>query len=143
MEQTQTLKTLAESYRKYFTQSKRIEGKKFWRTIDGAPPELMLLVQTAHADMLPDDWRYRFIVEALDVIAEDGEDATAEPDIYTAKLTAWLASNVSRVGYCDEVEYSYKQQLPFFELLQLGQQLERQEVLDSVMASLQSILADG
>jgi hypothetical protein len=46
--------------------------------------------------MLPDDWRYQFIEEALDAISEDGEDAQLEPAIYTHELTGWLHSRADR-----------------------------------------------
>lgn len=91
------------------------------------------IIRKAHGDKLPDDYVYRFISQALDVIleAEDGaeEDAiyTIEPDCYTSDLTNWLASRNDRLYYLTEAleEYEIKDG---FQALAAAQQKEIQEV---------------
>jgi hypothetical protein len=50
--------------------------------------------------MMPDDWRYEFIQDALAAI-EDGIDLDGLYP-YTADRLNWLASHLDRPGYCDE-----------------------------------------
>lgn len=142
-----TVQELAADYRSRFTQSTREDGSKYWHVADGKQSdELQNLCHEAHGDMLPDDWRYSFIVEALDAIAdEDDEDAardSLEPDIYTSALTNWLGSHNSRLEYCDEAQADFGP-AKVFELLQWGQQAERLEVFDTVLAELQKLETDA
>jgi hypothetical protein len=81
------------------------------------------------------------VVESLDAIAEDGEDAELEADLYTAELTAWVASRPDRLAYCDEALSEWGGGFKdTFHLLQLGQYAERQEVLGSVLNSLAGLI---
>lgn len=77
------------------------------------------ICRAAHGSMFPDDWRYEFIIDALDDLAEtpdDCEDADAVKEhwderlmeafdgryIYTAQQTGWLHSRADRLGYVDD-----------------------------------------
>lgn len=139
-----TLQTLAESVRKSFVQDKREDGTAFWKRVDGTPDWVQELCLQAHGDMMPDDWRYAFIVEALDALEEneDPDDITLEADIYTHELTTWLGSRADRFGYCDEAyaDYGLETFPGTIELLQLGQAAEKREVLDLVRSSLESYI---
>jgi hypothetical protein len=102
-----TITELANEARGWFERATRNNGETFWKWKEGAPEWISEMCHKAHGDMMPDDWRYTFIIEALDAISNaDGDEDEAltslEPDIYTGKLTAWLASNVERASYCDE-----------------------------------------
>src|SRR5690606_7899726 len=111
---------LANTYSKYFTTSKR-DGKEYTHLKDGAPEALTDLVRKAHdargSLMMPDDYRYEMVREAIDTIAELDADADenvardrlaeVEPPIYTTELTAWLASRADRYVYCDEAAEEY------------------------------------
>jgi hypothetical protein len=102
------------------------------------------------ASMLPDDYRYGWIVDALDCFedcgAEDLDDATSqaddrigelEADIYTHALTAWVGSHGFRPSYCDEAVAEYgMESADTITRLQLGQLAEMREVYHSVLHSL-------
>lgn len=137
-----TLQTLAESVRKSFVQDKREDGTTFWKT--DSDERIQELCHEAHGDMMPDDWRYAFIVEALDALAEcdDVDEADVEADIYTHVLTAWIASRDDRYAYCDEAmsDMGIETFPGTIELLQLGQAAEKREVLDLVRSSLESYI---
>lgn len=104
-----------------------------------APEWLESLVYDAHGDYLPDDWRYSFIVEALRSIQEDGEDAELEADIYNGELLEWLGSNLTRAGYVDEATEEFGYPGNIMAAIQLGQWQEKQEVLASVLSSLEAL----
>ena len=122
------------------------------------------LVREAHGDMLPEDWRYETIREALDRIANDGPDVADDEDeviedmgtdfaddvdIYTAELTGWLHSRADRYSYVDAFveEYDYVGEDPqmagtsrpsVLAMIRGGQMMERREVWDSVIKSLRA-----
>jgi hypothetical protein len=125
-----------------FEKALRRDGAEFWRAKDGAPQWVTDLCFAAHARgaMLPDDWRYEFIVQVLNVLDEDTD---LEPDIYTSDLCSWLASNVNRVAYVDEIrEERGAESEGIVEMLQYGQLAEKQEVLDQVTAFLEELIED-
>lgn len=142
-----THQELAAQYLEYFTYNTRDNGEKFVKTEDNIPVELFDLIKTAHGDMMPDDYRYQFIYEALNIISEtdDIEDAyqNVEADIYYHDVFKWLASRNDRIGYCDQ----YVEEYGGFELdgsnafilIQSEQYLEKMEVFESVKSSLESI----
>ena len=130
---------LAGWYLKQMEHSKRDNGAEFWKFREHSGPDgerCSALAHAAHGSMMPDDHRYEFIREALCVI----EDASAldeietEADIYTADLTAWLASRNDRMGFCDDAvsEGLCAEDADMTTRLQLGQYMEKREVLDAV-----------
>lgn len=106
------------------------------------------LALAAHGDgnMLPDDWRYSFIGEALSAIEEAGDGRHAfdeielEADIYTSELTGWLHSRNSRTGYCDEAvsEGYISETSEMSDRLMAGQLMEKREVLAQVLDHLRT-----
>ena len=138
-----TVSTLAADARKHFEQITRDE-QTIWTRTDDAPEWVRDLCFAAHdaGDMLPDDWRYEFIVAALDALEDhdDEDDArdSIEADIYTHDLTTWLASRVDRTGYVDDACEEYGTDAPqgIVERLQVGQLAEKREVFESVLSSL-------
>lgn len=131
----------------------RVErGEKTITTLaDDAPDWLHDLVHEAHGDMLPDDWRYDVIREALGFIHENGgdlDDLAAEfaddVDVYSSALLEWLASNLTRAGYCDTAaeELGSPDSSDIMRLIGMGQYLERREVFDSVRQSLEELIGD-
>src|SRR5262249_11820372 len=96
--------------------------------------------------LLPDDWRYAFIEEAVDALAEheDADDArgSLEPDIYNSALTAWLHSHNGRVYYLEEALKEYGIPRSGFQLLAAAQMLEKDEVFHQVVAALEDELND-
>ena len=105
----------------------------------------------AHDDMLPDDYKYEFIVDALCAICDidaqeyDTEDdfrdqllEQVEADICNGSLLKWLASNLQRIGYCDEYlsEFSPSLGEGIMPIIAGGQYLEKTEVYSSIFDSL-------
>lgn len=142
---TTSLQTLAADVRKFFTTIKRGEESIVTLT-DDAPEWVRQLAMDAHGDMMPDDHRYAFIVEALDALvdADDPDEVTLASDIYTHDLLKWLASNLQRPGYCDEAFEEYGDDFrDTVSLIGMGQLREKEEVLDSVRSSLEAQLDDS
>ncbi len=128
-----TVQQLGQEAYEALEMRKRDDGSTYWAFKDGRPDWMQELAHEAHGDMMPDDWRYRFITEAIAVIAEADEDMDGddfrelfdehfEPDIYTSTLTDWLNSNVARTGHCDEVLAELGGDLDsIFKIIALGQ----------------------
>lgn len=138
-----TIETLAADFARRFEGATRDDGTKYRRVrTDDANEDLTALIMAAHdgGEVLPDDWRYQMIEDALDAIAEDGEDATLEPAIYTHELTGWLHSSADRFGYCDEVIEEHGKPEGMTQILQLGMAREQEEVLASVLSSLRKLV---
>lgn len=125
------IQTNAGEALKWFEHKKRDNGQEFWSIKDGAPDWIQPMAHAAHGDMMPDDWKYEFIVEMLRAIdgASDLEDITVAADIYTTELTRWLASHLDRVAYCDDAIDEFGEMKDTVTLLQHGQYREKQEVL--------------
>lgn len=138
------LQKLADETRNQFVQGKRDNGDSYWYRESSEQDWIYEMCHKAHGDMLPDDWRYAFIVEALDALAEseDPDDIKLEADIYTQSLTNWLASRADRYSYCDEAAEEFGQPLTMIEMLQFGQAYEKREVLDAVRSFLEGMIDD-
>ena len=137
-----TIKTLAAEALAHMVEKTRDNGESFWCFDKDAPSWCSELAHHAHGDMMPDDWRYEFIREALLAIDDcdsDDEDEIRdyvmeiEPDIYTGRLLAWLASSVSRLNHVDEYREEYGFDGPTGSAIMGGQALEKQEVGDLVI----------
>lgn len=149
---TATLQDRAREARGYFELAQRpgqdSDQPGYWRTKDGRPEWIVDLCRAAHKDagIMPDDERYCFIVEALDALAEaddpDEAEDEIEADVYTADLTAWLHSHVSRIEYLEEAirEHGVREG---FAALQLAQYLERREVFGAVRGFLEEKADEG
>ena len=140
---SKTVNELAREALEWFITDTRNNGEKFIKTKEGRPDWLENLIFTAHDDMLPDDYRYKFIEDALIMIADQDEDADLdcpeiEADIYTSDLTKWLHSRNDRVCYLTEAleEYEIKDG---FQALYLAQLCERGEVYYSVLNNLREL----
>ncbi len=153
---TNTLQTLAREMSQAFEGATRPTSGETFRKLKGDAPEWMTTVcRKAHdeASILPDDWRYAFIEEAVDALAasEDAVDALAasedadearnslEPDVYTSDLTAWLHSRNSRVYYLSEVLAEYGSFRDGFQLLAAAQMIEKEEVFQQVVDALAQV----
>jgi hypothetical protein len=142
-----TLQTLAREMSLAFeTASRPGSGEEFRKLIDTAPEWMTTVCRLAHEDgrLLPDDWRYAFIEQAVDALVEheDTDDALGrlEPDIYTSDLTAWLHSLNSRVYFLDEALAVYGSFRDGFQLLAAAQMIEKEEVFQQVVSALQDHL---
>jgi hypothetical protein len=135
-----TIQEKASKAYDHFKQDTRNDGKKFWKH-DG-PQWVTDLCHTAHGEMLPDDFRYKFIVEALSALADsdDPDEIELKADIYTSDLTGWLHSRNDRVCYLSEALEEFGRDLgDGFKLLAYAQYLEKREVLDAVKSFLNEL----
>jgi hypothetical protein len=146
------IKSLASFALGAFTNKRRANGDNFLCLKDNAVDWVKDLVYKAHGEMAPDDYKYGYVYDALDCIA-DGRDPSEfdnvgemydypeylaeriEADIYTHDLYSWLSSNLTRAGYVDD----YLEQVApaakdgIVEMIRNGQVLERTEVLEIVV----------
>ena len=141
----ETVQELAKLARCAFTLEKRSDGSEYWTHGRCAPEWIDELTTAAHGGtgpggMLSDDYRYKFIVHALDALeeAEDvdeaGQDWEFEP--YLARLADWLGSHNHRFSYCDDWADEMGQPEDTYHLLAGGHLQERLEVLNLVHGSL-------
>src|SRR5690606_29296090 len=67
-----TIQELAREAFEYFVLKERTDGEAFWTVKDNSPPWVRDMCFKAHdnGEVLPDDWRYRFIVESLETLSE-------------------------------------------------------------------------
>ena len=141
----ETVQELAKMARCAFSLETRDNGSEYWNRNRCAPEWIMELCQTAHGGMLPDDYRYRFIVQALDAL-EEAEDVDEARDGYEFehryyRLVEWLGSHAGhRLEYCDQWAEEYGHPESTGDLLQGGHLQERLEVLDLVRGSLEAHL---
>lgn len=161
--ETETLTRLASEAGGQFVGKLRADGANYVKLTDGAPGWVGDLVYRAHAGdpapMLPDDWRYAWALEALDMIAEEldpetaGVDAEVEDMVdgfadrvadYTSELLAWLDSHSARSGYCDQArEEGYVEpEASIIDRIRAGQYLERREVFVLVLDALRKRAAE-
>jgi hypothetical protein len=131
-----TIQNKAEEALKLFTRKTRDNGEKFWSTETERPEWLHDLIFAAHADMLPDDFKYDFIVQSLAALSDgdDPDEITLEPSDYYSELTAWLGSNSERPGYCDEADMP--EDADMYSRIAEGQRIELREVFSVVLAHL-------
>lgn len=143
--EVKTAQTLAKEAAGYFTTVTRDNGDVITITRDDRPDWLTDLIYKAHGDMLPDDWRYKMIREAIDAIADaDDLDETEteyvdDVDIYTHELINWLGSRTDRHGYVDEARREFGPADTVMDDIGRGQAQERSEVFASVRASLETL----
>jgi hypothetical protein len=140
----QTVPELATQYLAYFELKERTNGDKFYCLTDNRPDKLYELVQQAHGDFIPDDYKYEFIHDALTMLSEVDNEATEddmqelgyhiEADYYTSELLKWVSSHGARIAYCDDaIEQGIDS---FTNVLMTAQQVERQEVYAEVLTIL-------
>jgi len=104
------------------------------------------MCQEAHAGMFPDDFRYRFIWEAVEAIADTDECADLNDvahefadsvSVYTNELYEWLTSHSARGGYIDEAVAEMGHGDSITDDIMRGQYQERLEVFGLVLQALQ------
>lgn len=143
-----TLQELAGEAYAGFVRGTRDDGSEYWhRKDDAADDWLQELCYSAHGDMLPDDWKYEFIAQSLSALADhededSARDRATEADIYTGERLRWLASNLTRAGYCDDAAEEWGAQSDIVQFIGLGQAAEKTEVFYSVLRSLRDRLEE-
>jgi hypothetical protein len=113
---------------------------------DGAPQWLTDLCHHAHGDMMPDDWKYEFIQDALAAIEDGADEDRIDLDAlypYTADRLDWLASHLDRPGYCDEaVAEAGGPPGEILAFVAWGMDREIREVFELVRAKLEEIAGE-
>ncbi len=112
----------------------------------------------AHNGFLPDDIIYSHIYHIIteiemylrykedecddidDLIYELAEEITIEPDQYTGALLDWISSNLNRYAIADELyQQNYKYD-SLFDLMQVAQSIEIEEVKMSILNDLRDMV---
>ena len=151
--QTQTIAQRAAEHLAHFEKGTRDSTSgdgKIWQLSNTASDEARQLTPICHSDndgdtMFPDDYRYDYIVEALELLTEadpdlEIHDAAAkladqiEPDIYTNNLYLWLSSHAYRPAYCDQAaaELGYDPDEQTTDRIARGQWYEKNFVFHTV-----------
>ena len=146
MKQFSEVRELAEEALGYFeTLKNNPEDMLTYRKKDDAPEWVNNMVYEAHnsGEYLPDDYRFRWLVDTLEAIAEtDNEDDATErineiePFAYYKDLTHWLDSNILRVHYLDDVVETYG---AVKNVLAYAMKIEIEEVGFTVLGYLQNL----
>lgn len=140
--ETMTIQILAAETVLLLERHTRDDGSTYWYKLPDCGRWLTDLCHDAHGDMLPDDYRYEYVVDALTAFSEydDADEAVGEikADPYTKDLLAWLSSHSYRVEYADEAakEMGFSGQAGIMAAAALGQIAEKGEVYQSVLDSL-------
>lgn len=133
-----TIQELAREGSAFLTTSTRPDGSTFYRLADNAPQWVSDLVYSAHGDMMPDDYRYRWSAYALEAFSSYDDPETAiyeiEPEPYNSQLLAWVSSNLIRIAFVDDAMDNGSSDL--ISALAAGQAAEMSEVYYSVLESL-------
>ena len=134
----------AKEFLEYFELATRAgkNEEKFYTVCNHADEALDELIRKAHGDLLPDDFCYETIHDALCAFAEcESEDqlyeVNLEPDIYYHELLKWLSSHLKRMAYCDEAIAEFGlQNTDLMTLVAHGQQREQDEIVALIRESL-------
>lgn len=145
------VRELASRYVDQFEPLERTEHFSTYKRKDDADPDLQELCYAAHGDMMPDDYVYNYIVDALGMIADSSTDelqdldGEIESDIYNSDLLKWLSSNLTRASYVDRYVQDFGIEAKDFELYKViggGQWLEKRDVFQSVLSSLIKLVTE-
>jgi hypothetical protein len=113
---------------------------------DGCPAWFTDPCRHAHGGMMPDDWRYEFIQDALGALADGaGEDRLDLDalDPYTADRLDWLTSHLDRSEYCNAAaEEMGGPPAGILAFVAWGMDRELREVSDLVRARLEELAGE-
>ena len=136
----------ATEFLTWFECKTRDNGEKFLTMKDGHPEIVQDLVRKAHCGMLPDDYKYDYVVDALEAILayDNPDDITSEmePDAYNSELLKWLGSNMERAGYVEEAIKEFgvsAHEFDLFRAIGMGQYSEKCEVFNIVRNFLEGL----
>lgn len=148
-----TLKELTQQFIDGFVKDTRVNGEEYTYSNSGIEWH-GAAIRAAHGGMMPDDTRYKMIVECLESICYSITDTTTQDfddievsenvnslvDIYNNELLLWLASALSRSFYCDEAaEQGFiNEDATMFERISAGQFMEYEEIFYSLIDSIKT-----
>jgi len=114
----------------------------FYLKNDDAPQWVIDMVKEVHGNMFPDDYKYAYIVDALEALAEAGDVDTARSiihdsgDIETYRLFHWVQTHTDRLARANDA--SGENTIEGF--LTAGQYMERDEVFTIVLDTLENLV---
>lgn len=138
------IQELAAYANTFFERKQRPEDEDHYYVVaDYRPTWVKEMAHAANGEMLPDDYRYQYVVDTLTAL-ENGDNPD-EPDLqaddYKTERTRWLASNLLRLSYVDEaVAELGGSSGEIIEDIALGQIFEKREVWGVVVNALQERL---
>jgi hypothetical protein len=148
------IQKLSAYARTYFAAKKRGEGsqrERFYTLEDRYPTWVYEMVKAVHDDgeWLPDDYKYEYIVDALDLLSEgvDPDDPQLEADVYTSDLLKWFSSSGRRLDLVDEAMqeafgWEIDEKRGIEGMISAGQWYEKDQVFRRVVDSLQKRLEE-
>lgn len=144
-----TISSVAHDAASYMERVKRDDDTYYVRATDDAPAWLKDAIYAAHGDRLPNDWVYDLISDAIDWIADNGHDTADDArdaahnfadgvDVYTHDLLGWYAIPANR-GYCEDAADTFGESddMSIDAQIMRGQYMQREEILQSVISSLE------
>lgn len=143
-----TKRNVYEALRALFETRKRDDSSIFVALEDEAPEWAGDFVREAHGtDMLPDDWRYNCITDALETLADSPDSDPDElehefadnVDVYSSDLLEWVGSHLERQGYVDEARHEglVAEDATLDQRIMAGQYQERAEIFRQVVAAVE------
>ena len=144
-----TVKQLAQDMADAFEGTTRPNGDEIRVLRDGSPDWMRDVARRSHGDMLPDDWRYDKLEDAVAAIADAGDDADLDElgaefadsavDVYNTNRYAWLASHLSRAGYVDQAREDFGPAENVTDDIGRGQYMEALEIYNDALAALRDL----
>ena len=117
----------------------------FYLKNDDAPKWIKDMVREVHGNMFPDDYKYAYIVDALEALAEADDVDTARSivhenvDIETYRLFHWVQTHTDRLARANDASDEFV--LDTIEgFLKAGQYMERDEVFTIVLDTLENLV---
>jgi len=141
------MKALIREMAEAFEERTRDDGTKFVALEKGSPQWMTDIIFKCHQDRMPDDDIYSRISDILDTFSDvdsgdydDYQDRISEiePDMYTADLTGWLASNINNVYYLTQALEEFDQR-DGFSALAMAQKLYIDEIAYTLLNEIQNI----
>lgn len=141
-----TVQSLAtEVYKKLnMSKNKRPDGSEFVIFDKDRPEWMKDMAHDAHADMMPDDWKYEFIHDAVSALSEEDDEDTArdvlEPSCMYSDQLKWFSSHMDRPCYVDQAkeEFGSSGEEPIMHDVVQGMAYEQREVFELVLAFLEN-----
>ena len=110
-----------------------------WSTKSNAPKWVKDMVRSAHGDFMPDDYRYTWIYNALEAFQDDTPEVAIdclEAEPYYNQRANWLASNVNRAQYVNDIIEMGCGSDDLMEMIGFGQLEEMRETYQAVHSSI-------
>ena len=124
----------------------RMPDGYFYIRKDDAPEWVVEIVREAHdnGDMFPDDYKYQFVVDALEALADSDDVDNARSimhdgvDITTSRLLHWVQSHGYRKAYADDHIQEFSPET-LDDILMGAQYMERDEVFQIVLSAIEKL----